>query len=100
MRALASFFGILLVLALIIKLICWILGVIVIVVPFRVVRAQARAAQAQREAAVRRAAQLAARADQQHRWVLRGDARGVYGEYPVADLFRAPRWSQTVTAER
>jgi type II secretory pathway pseudopilin PulG len=100
MRALASFFGILLVLALIIKLICWILGVIAIVVLFRLLRAQAGAARARKDAALRRAAQLAARADQQHRWVLRGDERGVYGEYPVADLFRAPRWSQTVTAER
>jgi hypothetical protein len=100
MRALASFFGILLVCALIIKLICWIIGVIVIVVLFRVVRAQARAARVRKDAALRRAAQLAERADQQHRWVLRGDERGVYGEYPVPDLFRARRWSQTVTAER
>lgn len=100
MRALASLFGILLMVALIIKLIYWILGAIVVVVLVRVVCAQTRAARARWEAAVHRAAQLAARADQQHRWVLRGDERGVYGDYPVPDLFRAPRWSQRVNAER
>ncbi len=89
MRALASFFGVLMLIALIIKLIWWILGAIALVVLFGVVRAQLRAARARSEADARRAGQLAARADQQHRWVLRGDERGIYGEYPVAGLFRA-----------
>jgi hypothetical protein len=34
----------------------------------------------------RRLAGLLARADQQHRWVLAGDERGVYGEYPCPPL--------------
>jgi hypothetical protein len=91
MRTLASLFGILMVIALIIKLIWWILGAIAIVVLFRLVRAQLRAARAQREVDASRVAQLAARAEQQHRWVLRGDERGIYGEYPVANLFRQRR---------
>lgn len=56
-----------------------------------VVRAQLRAARAQRDADARRVAELAARAEQQHRWVLRGDERGIYGEYPLASLFRERR---------
>jgi beta-lactamase regulating signal transducer with metallopeptidase domain len=91
MRTLTSLFGILMLIALIIKLIWWILGVIAIVVLFRLVRAHLRAARAQREVDARCVAQLAARAEQQHRWVLRGDERGIYGEYPVASLFRERR---------
>jgi nitrate/nitrite transporter NarK len=34
----------------------------------------------------RRLAELAARADQQHEWVMRGDPRGTYGEYPAAPM--------------
>ena len=41
---------------------------------------RAEHAQAQR----RRLAGLAARADQQHSWIMEGDERGVYGEYPPA----------------
>jgi beta-lactamase regulating signal transducer with metallopeptidase domain len=88
MRTLTSFFGVLMLIALIIRLIWWILGAAVLVVLFYVVRAQLRASRARAEADARRAAQIAARADQQHRWILRGDERGIYGEYPVADLFR------------
>jgi hypothetical protein len=40
--------------------------------------AAAEAAEARRQAAV------AKRADQQHRWVIAGDERGVYGAYPPA----------------
>ncbi|HUB56220.1 MAG TPA: hypothetical protein VMB04_13775 [Mycobacterium sp.] len=86
MRTLTSFFGFLILIALIIRLIWWILGVTTLVVLFCVVRGQMRAARARADADARRAAQIAARAEQQHRWVLRGDERGVYGEYPVADL--------------
>jgi hypothetical protein len=88
MRTLTSLFGILMLIALIIKLIWWILGAIALVGLFHVVRAQLRAAHARTEAEARRAAQIAARAEQQHHWILQGDERGIYGEYPVADLFR------------
>jgi hypothetical protein len=88
MRALVPFFGMLMFVALIIKLIWWILGAAVLYLLFRVGRAQLRAVRAIREAEARRAAQVTARAEQQHRWILRGDDRGVYGDYPVAQLFR------------
>jgi hypothetical protein len=35
------------------------------------------------EAERRRLAEIVARADRQHNWVLQGDERGVYGEYPT-----------------
>lgn len=46
------------------------------------------ARQHQKSLAAQRAAQdaLRARADRQHAQVLRGNAAGVYGEYPVPDL--------------
>jgi hypothetical protein len=91
MRTLASLFGTLMFIALIIKLIWWILGAIALFMLFRLVRRQLRVARDRTEANARRAARLAARADQQHRWVLCGDERGIYGEYPVADLFRERR---------
>ena len=34
------------------------------------------------DAVTRRNAAIAARADQQHQWVMEGDERGVYGDYP------------------
>jgi hypothetical protein len=36
------------------------------------------------DAKAARLAALRARADQQHRWVLQGDERGVYGQYPAS----------------
>ena len=54
-----------------------------------VVRWGVRAAdrQWQREQAERsRIAELTARAEQQRTWVLEGDDRGVYGEYPTAAM--------------
>ena len=38
------------------------------------------------EAELRRVAELAARADQQHAWAMQGDERGVYGEFPAAPV--------------
>jgi type II secretory pathway pseudopilin PulG len=80
--------------ALIIKLIWWILGAAALYLLFRVVRSQLRLAQARRQAGERRAALTVARADRQHRWVLSGDPRGIYGDYPVPDLFDGRRKSQ------
>jgi beta-lactamase regulating signal transducer with metallopeptidase domain len=94
MKALFSLFAVLWFVAMIIKLIVWILGAILLCALFLVVRYLLRVADARREAEARRAAQIAARAEQQHRWVLRGDDRGVYGEYPVDALFSKPTWSQ------
>jgi hypothetical protein len=48
---------------------------------YRVVRAVERHAE-RVEADRRRLAGIAVRADRQHAWVLAGDERGVFGEYP------------------
>jgi hypothetical protein len=42
------------------------------------------------QAKQRRRAELAARADEQHAWVMLGDERGVYGEFPPAATRFAP----------
>jgi uncharacterized membrane protein len=86
MRALVGLFGFLWFVAMIIKLIWFILGAVLLYALFVVVRHQLRLADDRREAEARHAAQVAARAEQQHHWVLQGDDRGVHGEYPVADL--------------
>jgi hypothetical protein len=67
MRALVSLFGVLMVIALMIKLIWWILGAVVLYVLFRIVRWQLRLDRARRE--------------------------GIYGQYPVSDLFGERRGS-------
>ena len=41
---------------------------------------------AQLERTRRERAALAAGADQQHAWVLAGDDRGIYGDYPVKQI--------------
>jgi hypothetical protein len=43
-----------------------------------------RRIEAEEAAEARRRAAMAARADQQHAWVLQGDERGVYGQYSAA----------------
>ncbi len=91
MRALVPLFGVMMLVALIIKLIWWILGAAVVYLTFRVIGSQLRLAQARRQAAARRDALTVARADRQHRWVLTGDDRGIYGDYPVIDLFDGRR---------
>jgi hypothetical protein len=75
----AGLLGLGLIIWIIIKLIWWILGAAVLVGLFFLVRTIVRDSQrrADLEAAHRRA--VAARADQQHNWVLRGDDRGIYG---------------------
>lgn len=76
--------GLLVAAALVVKLWPWIVGstaVIVVVVWAR--RAADRLA-GRIEARRRRLAELVARADQQHAWVLASDVRGIYGQYPPA----------------
>lgn len=72
-------FGVVLVIGLIIKFIWWILGAAVLVGLFFLARAIARWYTEREAEYARNRAALAARADQQHRWVLQGDDRGVYG---------------------
>jgi hypothetical protein len=94
-------FGVLLGLALIIwiivKLIWWILGAAILVGLYFVMRAIVREGRRRAVLAAAHRDSLAARADQQHQWVLQGDDRGIYGTqgaelmhyiYPAADQVR------------
>jgi hypothetical protein len=76
-------FGALLAMALVIwvivKLFWWLVGVAVLVGLFFLMRAVARASRKRAELNAAHRAAVAARADQQHNWVLRGDDRGIYG---------------------
>ena len=72
-------FALLVIIALIIKFFWWIVGALAMVAVFFVVRAIVRENRKRRAGYDRYYAQLAARADQQHNWVLQGDDRGVYG---------------------
>ncbi|MCV7380968.1 hypothetical protein H7K38_20260 [Mycobacterium alsense] len=74
-----ALFALVLIAWVIVKLIWLIVGAAALVGLFFVVRAVVR--DNRRRAALRAAywAALAARADQQHHWVLQGDDRGIYG---------------------
>lgn len=79
--------GVLFLIGLIIKYIWWILAALGLVLTFWIIAACVRHYQSVEAARQRRAAEIAARADQQHRWVLDGDHRGIYGE-DGAELMR------------
>ena len=69
----------LLLIGIIIKFIWWILGAVALVALFFIARAFVRWYDERRAAEARYRDELAARADQQHNWVMRGDDRGIYG---------------------
>jgi hypothetical protein len=71
--------GLLLLIAIIIKFIWWILGAAALIVLFFIGRAIVRWYSKRSAAYARYWDGLAARADQQHNWVLQGDDRGIYG---------------------
>jgi hypothetical protein len=79
MRILAQFVGVLLVVGFIGAYFWWIVAAAAVVGAVLVTRRMLRAAQAQAADLAARNAELAARADQQHQWVMAGDPRGVYG---------------------
>jgi uncharacterized membrane-anchored protein YhcB (DUF1043 family) len=65
----------------------WLLiGLVVPVVAARVIGVWYRQQRAAEQLERQRQAEIAARADQQHQWVLEGDERGVYGDYTAAAL--------------
>jgi fatty acid desaturase len=76
---LGGLLGLLLLIGIIIKFIWWILGAVVLVVLFFIGRAFVRWYDRRLAAYERYRDGLAARADQQHNWVLQGDDRGIYG---------------------
>jgi hypothetical protein len=69
----------LLVIGLVIKFIWWIIGAAVLIAAVYIARGVWRSQRARQEALARQRAELAARADQQHQWVMEGDERGIYG---------------------
>jgi hypothetical protein len=75
----AGLFGVLLLIGIIIKFIWWILGAVALVVVFFIARSAVRWYDERRATEARYRDGLAARADQQHNWVMRGDERGIYG---------------------
>ena len=75
----AGALGVVLIVGFIIKFIWWIIGAAALVGLFFLVRAIVRADARQRAALAQRMNEIAARADQQHEWVMQGDDRGVYG---------------------
>ena len=79
--------GVLFLIGLIIKYIWWILAAVGLALMFWGITSCVRHYQSVEAAWRRRAAEIAARADQQHRWVLDGDDRGIYGE-EGAELMR------------
>jgi hypothetical protein len=89
--------GLLLLIGFIIKFIWWILGAAALVALFFLGRAILRWYDKRAAAHARYWDGLAARADQQHNWVLQGDDRGIYGVegaelmhylYPALDQVR------------
>jgi lysylphosphatidylglycerol synthetase-like protein (DUF2156 family) len=63
----------------IVKFFWWIVGAIALVGLFFLARAIMRENRKRRDAYARYCAEIAARADQQHNWVMQGDDRGFYG---------------------
>ena len=71
--------GVLFLIGLIVKFIWWIIGALAIVAAVYVIRAVVRSSQAAALVRQQAANAVAARADEQHNWVLQGDDRGIYG---------------------
>jgi hypothetical protein len=79
MNALGQLIGVLFVVGLIIRYFWWITLVIIAVIAYQRAPGWWAAHQAAVAAEQARVAGIAARADQQHAWVLAGDPRGTYG---------------------
>lgn len=88
-------FILVLIVGFIIKYIWWVVGAGALVGLFFVGRAVAREVQKRRELAEKREFELRRRADRQHRWMLGGDPRAIYGEKGAAAMRKvAPPSSQ------
>ena len=72
-------FGVLVLVAIIVKFFWWILGAIALISLLFLARALIRENRKRRDALARHYAEVAARANQQHQWVMQGDDRGIYG---------------------
>lgn len=72
-------FAVLVLIYLVIKFIWWIVAAAGVVATFFVVRAIVRETRRRREVQAALRAEISARADQQHNWVMQGDDRGIFG---------------------
>ncbi|CAA0138293.1 Uncharacterised protein [Mycolicibacterium vanbaalenii] len=79
-------FILVLIVGFIIKYIWWVVGAGALVGLFFVGRVVAREVQKRRELAEKREFELRRRADRQHRWMLSGDPRAIYGEQGAAAM--------------
>jgi type II secretory pathway pseudopilin PulG len=84
MRTLGQFVGVLLVVGFVGAYFWWIVAAAAVVALAWMAQRAFRDSETEEAAEGRRRAAIAARADQQHQWVLQGDERGVYGQYPAA----------------
>ena len=91
--------GVLFLIAIIVKFFWWIVGALVLVGLFFVGRSMARWYRRRAAEYAQYSNALAARADEQHSWVLQGDDRGIYGIegaklmhflYPALDAAKRP----------
>jgi hypothetical protein len=88
---LGSFIAVLVVVAIIVKFIWWILGLTALIALFLLVRGFVRKERKRRAALARHNAAIAARADEQHQWVLQGDDHGIYGPERAKLMYPAAR---------
>jgi hypothetical protein len=85
-RLLGQFLATLIVVAVVVHFICWIVAAVALAVVICGVIVAWGAYESSAERIAKREAALITRGDQQHRWVIEGDERGVYGQYPAAPL--------------
>lgn len=94
MREFFALVAVLLVLSLVIEYFWWIVGALAAGLAcfgvYAVISAIVEERRRRRKWHARIAAELAARADEQHRLTLQGDERGIYGEYPPRGPFDRP----------
>jgi hypothetical protein len=84
MRTMGQFIGILLLVGFVGAYFWWIAAIAAVAALVWMAQRAFREIAAAEAAEARRQAAVARRADQQHRWALAGDDRGVYGAYPPA----------------
>lgn len=74
--------GILFVVAIIVKY-WWVIALAGVgVIAYRAISREAIREAARSKAEIARIAAITARADQEHNWIMQGDERGFYGQYP------------------
>jgi lysylphosphatidylglycerol synthetase-like protein (DUF2156 family) len=86
MRTLGQFIGVLLLVGFIGAYFWWIVAILAVVAFAWMAQRAFREIEAEEVAEARRRQALIARCDRQHSWVMAGDDRGVYGQFPPAEM--------------